>query len=325
MPPGSARALAAVDPIPLASDCWSSDNGLPVVSSVQLGATEVDVRHGPVRVPVTVQVDDTGGPGPATGISRVSVVVGVPPAAKQDHAEFLRLDLTQQGPSTWSGTVTVPRVGSGRTWYVFEVDVTDGAGNTRSMVSSYFQAAPWSPQMTVVRPVNSVPPAVLALHATPRVDVRRRPGYVAFRAHVADPDEAATARVVVRTSQQLGDGASRLTETPLRLVSGTPKDGWWRGRLQLRRGTPAGRYRLTAVDVGRCSRRTAPPGGGRSGSTAMTGSSRCAVTRDLEPTCREPGVHAQRRGPAGERSLRGRAAARRRLGQRYGRRRRLPG
>lgn len=243
--PGSARALGAVDAVPLATDCWSSDNGLPVVSSVRFGATEVDVRHGPVLVPVTVQVEDTGGPGPATGISRVSVAVGVPPAPKQDHAEFVGLELSQVGASTWSGTVTVPAVGSGLSWSVFEVHATDGAGNTRSMVSWYFQPATWVPQLAVLRPANSVPPAVLALHATPRVDVRRRSGYVAFRAHVVDPDEAAAAQVVVGVSHPLGDGTLHRLEATLRLVSGTANDGWWRGRLLLPRGTPAGRYRLT--------------------------------------------------------------------------------
>jgi hypothetical protein len=242
---GPAKAFAAADPVPLATDCWSNDNGLPLVSSVQLGATDVDVRRGPVPVPVTVQVEDTGGPGPATGISRVSVAVGVPPAAKQDHVEIVRLDLEPVDTTTWSGTVTIPGVGSGRTWSVFEVRATDGAGNTRSMESSYFASAPWSPEVSIVRPRNSVPPAVLAFHATAQVDVRRRPGYVEFRAHVVDPDEAATARVLVRVNRSLGDGASQVVETQLRRVSGTPNDGLWRGRLHVRRGTPAGSYRLT--------------------------------------------------------------------------------
>ena len=123
--PRSAGAVAVADPVPLATDCWSSDNGLPVVQSVGLGADEVDVRGGPVRVPVDVQVSDTGGPGPASGISRVSVAVGVPPAPKQSHAEFVTLDLTPVEQSTWSGTVPVPAVGSGRTWSVFKIEVTD--------------------------------------------------------------------------------------------------------------------------------------------------------------------------------------------------------
>ncbi len=74
----SAPSAAAATTVPL-TDCASSDNGKPVVSSFQLGAAHTaDVRSGEARIPVTVVVDDTGGPGPATGVERVLVTLSLP-------------------------------------------------------------------------------------------------------------------------------------------------------------------------------------------------------------------------------------------------------
>jgi len=86
--------------------------------------------------------------------------------------------------------------------------------------------------VTVIRPANSIAPEVQALRATRRVDVRRHPAYVVFRAHVTDPDEAATARVTV-------------DDVALHRVSGTANDGWWRGRLRVLPGSVSGKHRLT--------------------------------------------------------------------------------
>ena len=79
----------------------------------------------------------------------------------------------------------------------------------------------------MIRPANRIAPEVRAFRATRRLDVRRHAGYVVFRAHVTDPDEAATARVSVN-----GVGLHR--------VSGTAHDGWWRGRLRVLPGTASG-------------------------------------------------------------------------------------
>ena len=102
---GAPQASAATT-VPL-TDCASSDNGKPVVSSFQLGAHTADVRTGEARIPVTAVVDDTGGPGPATGVERVLVVLST--ADSRDYSTPRPQLLTQAGDGrTWQGTLTLP-------------------------------------------------------------------------------------------------------------------------------------------------------------------------------------------------------------------------
>jgi hypothetical protein len=159
----------------------------------------------------------------------VTASLGVP--ASRRGGEGIVVDLVQSPGGWWAGTATVPAVGTYPTWRVFDVRSVDSAGNELRLGESQLDAAGLSPRLTVIRPANSIAPEVQAFRATRRVDVRRHPADVVFRAHVTDPDEAATARVTVN-------------DVALQRVSGTASDGWWRGRLRVLPGTASGKHRL---------------------------------------------------------------------------------
>ncbi len=108
-----APAASAATTVPL-TDCASSDNGKPVVSSFQLGAHTADVRSGEARIPVTAVVDDTGGPGPATGVERVLVVLST--AENRDTSRIPQLLAKSGDGRTWRGTLTLPPGVASGTW-----------------------------------------------------------------------------------------------------------------------------------------------------------------------------------------------------------------
>jgi len=217
------------------NDCWSTDNGLPRVSSVALGATAADSRDGPVEVPVSVRVSDTGGPGPATGVAEVRVSLGQPPVPKIG-AKGVVVDLSPAGGDDWAGVAVVPRWGEGQqTWRVWAVRVVDAAGNRLGLAEAQLEAAGQAPRLDVTTATDVDRPQVVDLRVRPRrLDVRDGPARLRLRARVTD-DGGSGVRTVV------ADGAR------LRRVRGTAADGWWAGSRLVRPWQDDGRHRLTVV------------------------------------------------------------------------------
>ena len=73
---GPATALQAqsghTPAAPHINACWPTDHGFPVIDSVTVTPDDVDVTADDVSVTVSVTAHDTGGPGAASGIQRVS-------------------------------------------------------------------------------------------------------------------------------------------------------------------------------------------------------------------------------------------------------------
>ena len=229
------RPAVADDATPAAvpvNDCWSTDNGLPAVTELHLGEDSVDTTTGPVTVPVTARAVDTGGPGPATGVTSIGVFVGVvaKPKIGGDN-QIVRLTPSPDG--TWTGLVTVPQWGVHEpVWRVHQLYVQDAAGNLRVMTLDQLVAAEMSPELSITSTRDIDEPGVADVTVSPRrVDVRRGARWVQLGV-----------RAVNETS---GVRAVTVGQTVLHRVSGTTTDGWWRGRVRVHRFDHAGRYRLT--------------------------------------------------------------------------------
>lgn len=226
-PSAPAAATVAVN------DCWSTDNGLPRVTSVTLGATSADSRDGPVEVPVSVLTRDTGGPGPATGVTEVRVSLGRPPVTKTP-AKGVLVDLFPSAGEEWVGTAVVPRWGEGQQiWQVWAVRVVDGAGNRLDLTEAQLEAAGQAPRLDVTTATDGVCPQVVDLRVRPhRLDTRDGAVWLRLRARVTDGGGSGVRTVVA-------DGAR------LRRVRGSVADGWWAGRRLVRPWEDDGRHRLT--------------------------------------------------------------------------------
>jgi hypothetical protein len=223
-------AVATVPPTSVNS-CWSTDNGQPVLDSMSFSPTTVDTSTGPVPVTVTVHAHDTGGPGPATGIRRVSM------AFRADNADSgtpvspdLRTRLRPSGPGTWTGTVVVP--GGANARYDAYPVIVDRAGlyeagsGVEPAVHDAIDAAAGTP--------DTQGPHLTDLSVTPTtVDTRT----IAATVHVAATlnDNLAGPSAVTLTSRQTG---------PLTLHR-SGHTNTFRADVRVPRWTGSGRWRFS--------------------------------------------------------------------------------
>jgi hypothetical protein len=194
---------------------------------VQLGATSVDVTEGPVDVPVRVQVSDTGGPGPASGVASVTVDVGTK-AIPNIGGDLLTVHLSPSAdPGWWTGVMSVPQWRVTKpTWFVLGVRVTDHAGQSLLVGQQALSAAGQSASLDITHRADLVAPVLADLAVRPQtVDVSAGTQAVRVVARVTDAGGSGTATVNV-------------AGVLLHRVSGTSMDGVWRGRLVFHRWMP---------------------------------------------------------------------------------------
>jgi hypothetical protein len=233
--------LPAAHAAPL-GDCWSSDNGDPVLTSVTLSQAKVDVTDAAHTVRVTADADDTGGPGPAVGLRQVDVHV-VDRANKFDNYHHVRMQRTKTGE--WAGKLRVPRWSTPGIWRIATVDLTDQVGQQDSYGgenSRNLTAVPGIHRVQVTsRVTDATPPVLSAFAIRPHaVDVRRR-HFVHVTARARD-DETGVSQVWVALFAP-AESASAVTR--LHKVAGTAHT--WSGRLRIRRWVPAGTWKVYAV------------------------------------------------------------------------------
>lgn len=235
-------ASAATDPAAV-NDCWSDDNGTPVLDSLTLSPGAVDVRNGPATVTVTASVTDTGGPGAATGVERVRVELRSPREIDEGMLpEVPTVELRPDGTGAWTGQAVLPRRTTGGVWTVGSVLLFDGAGrfvNTAGYAQFRLEREGFSPQLSVTSVADSTAPrlARLALSST-RVDTRSRAKDIKVRARVRDA-ESGVRSVHVTAAER---GSRRTTFGWLRLRKGDAADGVWAGRLHVGRWVTNGTW-----------------------------------------------------------------------------------
>jgi hypothetical protein len=107
--------------------------------------------------PFRVRARDTGGPGPASGLSRVTVWFGSsgPDAVGTDGHE-----LTQESPDSWSTTVVVQRRAPQQVIPVLGIDLHDHAGNVKRYSHAGLQKLTRSPaEVSITTAKDSTPRA----------------------------------------------------------------------------------------------------------------------------------------------------------------------
>jgi hypothetical protein len=208
--------VAESEPAVPLNPCADSDNGDPLVTNIAVRHL-VDVTHRPRRLPVTVSVKDTGGPGPARGVSAVSVA-----AALRSSGVSRATELRRASGDAWTGSLTIPRGAGLSGWMQLTVSVRDHAGRWKLW-------HPWDLRDNGLRHrflvrddgrLDTAHPLLLGVTRTPsRLDTRDGPGVVRFRVRVRDDLAGVDQVTVLRADGRNG----------LRLVRGTPKDGTWAG------------------------------------------------------------------------------------------------
>jgi hypothetical protein len=189
---GSARA-AAPGRAPL-SPCWTSDHAAPVLDGATLSSNAVDVSESAQSVTVTVRAHDVGGPGPASGIASVSVVVideeDLGGGASTGSAHILPLQ--DAGLGVWSGAVSIPRDARFTQVQVFAVELTAVAGPDAAPSLSD-AGVDGVIQVTSTHP-DKTPPSLEWLGVSPSaVDVSHGAAATTVTARVSDTDTGVAA------------------------------------------------------------------------------------------------------------------------------------
>ncbi len=220
-------------------DCWGSDNGDPVLTSVTLSQSQVDVTDAAQTVRVTAAADDTGGPGPAVGLRRVDVYI----VDRSNDYHHVRMSQTMAGE--WTGKLIVPRWWAPGIWRIETVELVDRAGQYvfyGGEDSRDLTAVPGIHRLQVTSGVtDSTAPVLSGFAIRPHaVDVRRR-HFVHVTARARD-DETGVSQVWVAL---VAPSESASVVARLHKVAGTAHT--WRGRLRMRRWVPAGTWKVYAV------------------------------------------------------------------------------
>jgi hypothetical protein len=218
----------------------SPDTTKPTVSGVRLTTASVDVRTGPQTIGVQFDAAD------ASGIQG-GVLFVVPPDNSNGGAElpaFSRASGTDAS-GTWSGQLTIPRYAPQGRWDLFLI-VSDKLHNRLELRRDDLVAAGFPSGFDVVSEEDVDAPAVESLSITPfEVDVHDADRTITIRAHVVDrpagvqrlyPDRPEFAVQFSAFDPVSGQGAG----TALRLVSGTPNDGWFEGTVVVPRSSATG-------------------------------------------------------------------------------------
>ena len=220
---GPGPAVGAPVPVPL-NDCVPTDNGDPVVIGLTISPTSVDLSAGPRAVTVTVVAEDTGGPGPTTGIRSGSVNL-----APADGPFGASHPLTPVSPTTWQARVLlVPATGRDGTLRPL-VAFQDRAGGPGSYLTADELTAQGLAAAVEVRdptPLDTRPPTMASLRLSTRsVDTRSGARSVAIQARWRDGRSGVDH---VSVSTMVG-------RTRLQLARGTRRDGVWTGRITVGR------------------------------------------------------------------------------------------
>jgi hypothetical protein len=225
---------------PTGGACPFSETEPPIIHTVQISPSEIDVSQGPVAVQIRAQVTDGGGSQPASGVRSVFVDIGAGVFGRWSPGrEHDTVALSPEEGDWWSGTMTVGQWdGYVSPWFLQSARAQDRAGNYGS--ASWSSTDPSRQQLVIAaHPTDGQRPYLADLAISRRVlDVRNKNQKLAIRAHVTDL--GGSGAVVV------GFGR-RALHTDLALTSGTPQDGWWTGQLLVRRGSDRGYHRVVVT------------------------------------------------------------------------------
>jgi hypothetical protein len=217
----------------------SSDNGDPALDSITISPSAVDTTAKPEQVQIAAVAHDTGGPGPAVGMSHFEVVVNRHPG------RGTRVLMSPAGSNNWTGTFTVGKWARPGTWRIRSVSMRDLIGHRMEYAGPRsarpLNQVPGDHSFTVTSTSDPTPAELTAFSFSPtRVDTTRRPRFVRVAVRALD-DQSGISRVRVLA----GPGWSSAAGTQLRKVRGTPHT--YRGRLSIRRFVETGRWGVWAT------------------------------------------------------------------------------
>lgn len=243
-----------------------SDQEMPVLQSMSLSRTAVDVRSAAVPITATIHVtDDLAGPSDLYLCPAHAFPSGTPSFRQAGACVSMEEASGTRTDSMWKATYVVPKGAPSGTWN-FEVWISDAAGNLDSdfwlgpdelaaigpTSEPRYKAIPDGAGVFSVQgtPQDLNPPVLSSLRLSPST-VDTSTGAVTVTADIAGTDvEGITGADLSISGYPNNSSATDWVDIAdvesFTLVSGTPKNGVWRATFVVPGGTPDGSYFIQA-------------------------------------------------------------------------------
>jgi Ca2+-binding RTX toxin-like protein len=245
------------------------DKAMPVLRSLTLSTSSVDVRTAAKPVTATIRVtDDLAGPTSLWVCPAHAMPTGQPSFRQAGGCEYMSKLSGTATDSTWRATLTIPKGAPSGTWNV-EVWISDAAGN----LDNDFWYGP--DELAAIGPTNetrdkAIPngagvftvlgsppdvnaPVLTSLKLTPST-VDTASGAVLVTADIAgtDPEGMTDAGLFISGYAGYPDNQNWIDLVQIawvddfQRISGTPQNGVWRATFVVPGGTPDGTYFIQA-------------------------------------------------------------------------------
>lgn len=227
------------------------DTSNPLVRSFDISPGTVDTRSKQKKVTFTAKVTDA-----EAGVDSV-VVSGR--TLEQFETDYVDLKKVKGQPSTYRGSLTIPRWRGNGTWAVDNLYAGDRVGNHVNLDDVALRAHDFDTSFRILSRLDKALPKVAALTSSPSsIDVRTTAATVRATVRATDAGSGVREAYVLFVAP---DGYSFYLE--LHRKSGTPKDGVWKGSVEMDpcEGVPGSLDRVVYVYDGGGNVRTDTDGG----------------------------------------------------------------
>lgn len=215
----------------------------PNATALSFSPRRVDTRTGARTVRVTATLKDTGGSGVSSGYVNFSRST-----SKGSHGAVGFLTHKKGTASTYTGTVKVPRFADSAspvTWKI-SLYVYDKAGNYHGYDARAVGQRHWPTALRVTTKPDKVPPALRALSVSPKA-VDASTGATRTTVTGRATDKLSGTRSFSVSFTRVGGFESLYGY--LRLRSGNPHDGRWKGALRVALCQAPGTYAVNSVTL----------------------------------------------------------------------------
>lgn len=219
------------------------DLAKPKATGFAFTPKNVDTRKAAKTVKVTATIKDTGG----SGVSSAYVFFSRS-TKKGSHGATGFLTKKKGTANTYTGTVKVPRFADEASPVRWKAGLTvfDKAGNYRSYDPKAVRAMHWPTTLKVTTTPDKVPPTLKSLSVNPKaVDVSASAKHSTATGRATD--KLSGTRSFGVTFTRVGGFESLYGY--LRLKSGNPHDGTWKGSITVRLCQAPGTYAVSSVTL----------------------------------------------------------------------------
>ncbi|MGZ8735474.1 MAG: hypothetical protein ACXW1M_09835 [Acidimicrobiia bacterium] len=229
--------VVSASPEPHALLTGTHENGDPALQDLRYSPGSVNVLGGSKNVTFTVTARDTGGPGPASGITYGFVSLSSP-----DFTRSAYTTLERRSAGTWVGTVAIPRWTHGGVWNVNTLGLGDGDDNYEHWSGSELADLGYPTTLTVGAHPDDTAPELTHVTVSPRPAYSRTAARTVTVTARAIDDRSGIASVIASASKP---GTRHRSFTTLTKVRGTAST--YRGSLVIPRREAAGGWRIDFV------------------------------------------------------------------------------